>query len=157
MAWTTPATVVAGQLMTAAFWNTHVRDNELYLFTALYPVGSLYFNAVNGTNPGTLLGFGTWAAYCVGRVPVGLDATQGEFQFAEMTGGFKTHTLTVAELAAHTHSEVTVGWSSGVTATGGPEAGNFGSVGTATGSTGGGTAHNNLQPYQTVYIWKRTA
>ncbi len=33
MSWTTPATVVAGQLMTAAYWNTHVRDNENYLFT----------------------------------------------------------------------------------------------------------------------------
>lgn len=34
MAWTSPATVAAGQLMTASFWNTHVRDNELYLFGA---------------------------------------------------------------------------------------------------------------------------
>lgn len=32
MGWTAPATVSAGQLMTAAFWNTHVRDNELALY-----------------------------------------------------------------------------------------------------------------------------
>jgi hypothetical protein len=32
MAWTAPPSVVAGQLMTAAYWNTHVRDNENYLY-----------------------------------------------------------------------------------------------------------------------------
>lgn len=42
MAWTSPATVIAGQLMTAAFWNTHVRDNELYLYDlALATLGGL--------------------------------------------------------------------------------------------------------------------
>lgn len=31
MAWTAPATATSGQVLTAAFWNTHVRDNELAL------------------------------------------------------------------------------------------------------------------------------
>jgi hypothetical protein len=32
MAWTTPATAIAGSVLTAAFWNTQVRDNTLFLF-----------------------------------------------------------------------------------------------------------------------------
>lgn len=31
MAWTTPMTTVAGQIITASNWNTHIRDNERYL------------------------------------------------------------------------------------------------------------------------------
>ena len=30
---------------------------------AVYPVGSIYINASDATNPATLLGFGTWAAF----------------------------------------------------------------------------------------------
>jgi hypothetical protein len=33
MAWTTPGTAVAGDVLTAAFWNSNVRDNETFLFT----------------------------------------------------------------------------------------------------------------------------
>ena len=46
---------------------------------ALHPVGSIYINATNSTNPGTLLGFGTWAAFGAGRVPVGFDSTNTLF------------------------------------------------------------------------------
>ena len=35
-----------------------------------YPVGSIYMNCSNSTNPATLLGFGTWSAFSEGRVPV---------------------------------------------------------------------------------------
>ena len=31
MAWTTPGTATAGEVLTAAFWNTNVRDNSLEL------------------------------------------------------------------------------------------------------------------------------
>jgi hypothetical protein len=43
-------------------------------FQVLYPVGSLYINASNATNPATLLGFGTWEAFGTGKVLVGIDA-----------------------------------------------------------------------------------
>jgi hypothetical protein len=33
MAWTTPGTATAGEVLTAAFWNTNVRDNSSFLFT----------------------------------------------------------------------------------------------------------------------------
>lgn len=81
-----------------------------------------------------------------GRVPVGLDATQTEFDTLGETGGAKTHTLTVAEMPAHGHQYVKLGTSGGQY--GAIDTGNSGSSGTpTTSSTGGGGAHNNLQPY----------
>ena len=122
--------------------------------TVLYPVGSIYFNAAVATNPGTLLGFGTWAAYGGGRVMVGVHSS-GTFDGLNETGGAETHTLSTSEMPAHTHSIAP-----GITGDGGAT----GSVGVRvthsannTGSTGGGGAHNNIQPYITVYMWKRTA
>jgi len=138
-----------------------------------WPVGSIFMAAVS-TNPATLLGFGTWAAFGAGRVPVGFDASQTEFDAAEKLGGAKTHALSVAEIPAHTHVQdahnhglqrfpTTTGASSGFTAdtsmSGTPAA-----VTQVTAPTtavnqnaGGGGAHNNLQPYIVVYLWKRTA
>jgi len=58
MSWTAPATVTAGQLMTAAFWNTHVRDNELETAPAKVTTAG---DTVYGTAANTLsrLGIGT--------------------------------------------------------------------------------------------------
>lgn len=122
----------------------------------LYPVGSIYSNAAVATNPGTLLGFGTWTAFGAGRVMVGLDADgDADFDTVEQTGGAKTHTLTISEMPAHTHTYV----EDYSTNAYGPNATGIIKDGTRskdTGSTGGGTAHNNLQPYITVYMWQRT-
>src|SRR3990167_7209436 len=38
-----------------------------------WPVGSVFLSVVS-TNPATLLGFGTWAAFAAGRMLVGLDS-----------------------------------------------------------------------------------
>ena len=123
----------------------------------LYPVGSIYSNAAVATNPGTLLGFGTWTAFGAGRVMVGLDAGgDTDFDTVEETGGAKTHTLTISEMPAHTHTYL----EDYATGTYGPNATGIVKDGTRsknTGSTGGDTAHNNLQPYIVVYMWKRTA
>src|SRR3972149_5818406 len=73
-----------------------------------YPVGSIYVNASDGTNPGTLLGFGTWTAHGAGRVMVGIDTGQVEFDVAEETGGAKTHVLVEAEMPAHIHGKGTL-------------------------------------------------
>lgn len=73
----------------------------------IYPVGSVYINASDSTNPGTLLGFGTWSAFGAGRVMVGLDSGDPDFDAAEETGGAKTVTLTAAQsgLPQHTHTQ----------------------------------------------------
>jgi hypothetical protein len=78
--------------------------------TAAYPVGSIYINASVGTNPATLLGFGTWIAFGAGRVMVGLDATNTAFDTVGETGGSAnavvvshTHTGTTNSSGAHRH------------------------------------------------------
>ena len=127
-----------------------------------YPVGSIYMNATNATNPGTLLGFGTWTAFGEGRVLIGIDSSDTDFDSAEETGGSKTHTLTEAQLPSHRH---TIG-SNDSTAGFGGAAGNQEFVqdaGTGIGTpcntsfTGSGQAHTIVQPYIVVYMWKRTA
>lgn len=106
-------------------------------------------------------GFGTWQAYGTGQVLVGVDSGQTEFATVGKTGGEKAHTLTVQELAEHAHKMY---WSN----EGGPGSG-YGALirdalsggpwpyGYFTETDGGGQAHNNLQPYITVYRWQRVA
>jgi len=123
----------------------------------IYPVGGIYISTLS-KNPSELLGFGTWEAFAAGRVLVGIDSTQTEFDVGGETGGAKTHTLTISEMPAHYHTaNIYKGAGEG-------SAQRFSGSYTATltgtaniGSTGGGGAHNNLQPYIVVYIWKRTA
>ena len=162
---------------------------------AVYPVGSIYSNAAVATNPATLLGFGTWAAYAAGRVVVGLDSGNTAFDTLGETGGSAnqanlahTHSFsgTTGAGGAHTHfthngdassttmtdsnyparsydpgsRSATVNTASGTVATIGltTEAPTHThSVSGTTGSqgTGDGTGAN-LQPYITVYMWKRT-
>lgn len=130
-----------------------------------YPIGSLYYNADDSTNPGDLLGFGTWEAYAQGRVPVGIDPSDADFDTPGETGGEKAHTLTVAQMPPHNHA-VWAGY--GDTGTGDSLRYQHW-AGTARGwkyslssqntisTEGGGQAHNNLQPYITVYVWRRVS
>ena len=134
------------------------------LLDSIYPVGSIYMS-VNNTNPSVLFG-GTWESWGAGRVPVGVDVNDTAFDTVEETGGEKTHTLTTTEMPSHGHS---VTWQSNcppwlqaggygqITASGsgGANKANIGSI--TINNTGGSGAHNNLQPYITCYMWKRTA
>ena len=128
-----------------------------------YPVGSIYMNASDSTDPGTLFGFGTWATFGAGKVPVGIDSTDADFDVVGSgtntngTTGAKTHTLSIDEMPSHSHDyTLTEGQSN---ADGYDDNTTARSVtGTAlTGTTGGNLPHNNLQPYIVVYMWKRTA
>lgn len=121
----------------------------------LYPIGSIYTNAVDATNPATLLGFGTWSAFASGRVAVGLDSGQTEFDTLGETGGHK-------DMQAHKHTF----WGSWRGDSGGTTGsqGQYGSTtpgGTTTADTPIGTAGTgnagNLQPYVVVHMWRRTA
>lgn len=143
---------------------------------ALHPVGSIYINATNSTNPATLLGFGTWTAFGAGRVPVGFDSTNTLFDAAEETGGSAdaitvshTHTATTtATDSGHTHGYTAPASYSQATASGGGTAAGSASLTTSSGqanitasttiaSTGSSGTNANYQPYITVYMWKRTA
>ncbi len=68
-----------------------------------YPVGSIYYNETDSTNPATLLGFGTWAATLLGLAPVG-KAASGTFSTAGATVGVETYNMTAAMLVGHWHS-----------------------------------------------------
>lgn len=145
---------------------------------ALYPVGSIYINATNSTNPGTLLGFGTWTAFGAGRVPVGFDAGNPLFDTAEETGGSAdaitvshTHTATSTVTdSGHSHQATrpwgTGGGSGSYSGTVGGIEGTADATSTATtgitvattvASAGSSGTNANYQPYITVYMWKRTA
>ena len=131
---------------------------KTYILESVYPVNSI-FTSTSSTNPGTSLGFGTWAAFGEGRVLVG-KASSGTFATGGATGGAETHTLSVSEIPSHTHTEggtQEFGTTSS-TSTGVRNTGNF-SPGKQyeTQATGGGSAHNILQPYIVVYMWKRTS
>ena len=212
-----------------------LNDNKVNtsdLINLVYPVGSIYMS-VNNTNPSTIFG-GTWVAWGAGKVPVGVNTSETEFNSVEKTGGAKTHTLTTQQIPSHTHTFhgnahshslnnhthnfsgttsfdgrfgakfnalanantvnlVAEVWGTAgrdYSATGyydtadrqrqesdfydrlavddhnhtfsgttGQASGNTGNA-TQTGyndNTGSGQAHNNLQPYITCYMWKRTA
>jgi len=75
-----------------------------YDVSAAWPVGSVFISVVP-TNPATLLGFGTWAAFAAGRALVGIDAENPAFDTVEETGGEETHTLLTTEIPAHTHTQ----------------------------------------------------
>lgn len=121
----------------------------------VYPIGSIYMS-VNSINPSSLFG-GTWVAWGSGRVPVGVDANDTDFDTAEETGGEKTHTLTIDEMPSHNHT--VKGWADIADGSGTYRvAGAMGqSTDYSTRYTGGGQAHNIMQPYITCYMWKRTA
>jgi len=147
----------------------------------LYPVGSIYTNATNATNPGTLLGFGTWTAFGAGRVMVGFDSGNALFDAAEETGGAADATL-----PSHTHTATSTVTDPGHKHTlfGRDNAGSSGdlnefgdaaapenrtnntaiqtattgiTVATTNASAGTSGTNANYQPYITVYMWKRTA
>lgn len=132
-------------------------DNTVDKF---YPVGSVYIS-VNDTNPSTLFG-GTWERFAAGRTLVGVDTGQTEFNTVKKTGGAKTVALTVNQIPSHSH-KVTIDdyvyyVGEGATGSGAHDMSEPSTDWvTKTANTGGGQAHNNLQPYITVYFWLRTA
>lgn len=143
-----PSSMQSNQLFFQTLGSNYILDN-------VYPVGSIYMS-VNSTNPKNLFG-GTWEQI-QGRFLFGMDSSYP----AGSTGGEITHALTIDEMPEHNH---TIYYPNA----GGPYGhanicypGNSGTNMTwcaemcKTAPTGGGAAHNNMPPYLSVYIWKRT-
>lgn len=81
---------------------------RVYFGNLFYPVGSIYENRTNSTNPSTLLGFGTWVRLR-GRVRVGegsstdINGVEQNFPIGT-TGGEYSHSLTEDEMPYHSHA-----------------------------------------------------
>ena len=145
-------------------------------FDQIYPIGSIYIS-VNDTNPSTLFG-NTWEAFGNGRVLVGVDSSQTEFNTVLKTGGHKelqshNHSATISNAGSHQHTGNTLEVQmkntvntrdcarninssydySGVTIT---NAAGDHSHNITINNSGNGNA-GNLQPYICVYMWRRIA
>ena len=137
----------------------------------LFPVGAIY-TATVATNPGTLLGFGTWTAFGAGRVMIGAGTGGGGTYTAGATGGSKdaivvshTHTATVTD-PGHLHTQTEYNQPGIGNAGGGGARVNAVSANTGTATTGISVSNSttgssgtdaNLPPYVVVYMWQRTA
>lgn len=131
------------------------------LIDYIYPLGSVLAFAKD-VDPNQIYTHQTWERFAKGRTLVGVNEIDTNFKTAGKIGGEKTHKLTMEELPkgrprilAHSTS------GSDYSASGADLAFHYGSG--LKGYTGYGmylgsdTPHNNLQPYVTVYYWKRTA
>ena len=145
--------------------NISIDARDLY---NVWPIGSIYISVVN-TNPSQWFG-GTWQSFGSGRVLVGVDTSQAEFNTVEKTGGEKEHTLTTNEMPKHQHpglfynnkdktpisfirSSSTTEKGYGIAYT--MNAKIYSAANIQTYASGGSKPHNNIQPYITVYMWKR--
>ena len=84
-----------------------VFSSVLWLANLIYPAGSIRMT-VSAADESTFLG-GTWVRWGTGRVPVGVNTSDTNFNTVEKTGGANTHTLATAELPSHNHSFSGVG------------------------------------------------
>lgn len=160
---TLPSSPVTNQLFFQTAETNFVLDN-------VYPIGSIYMN-VNSTNPGTLFG-GTWEQI-QGKFLLGMSSSYP----AGSQGGEASHTLTTEEMPSHGHNPANESGYYGFITNSKKvfEVGDMGvqsgsgryypystvafdiSRNSLTGTTGGGKSHNNMPPYLSIYIWKRTA
>lgn len=183
----TPISITPGnetnndQIATTAFVHNLIKkylsENSSSL-EKVYPVGSIYMSIVS-TNPSELFGFGTWEAMPAGRVLLAQGiASWGTYNAGSM-GGEASHILSVGEMPIHNHSAWTdaqgnhahtylysLGGNVNAAALfGSINKGSYQSTSTngnhghsvGIGNAGSSQAHNNMQPYIAVYMWKRTA
>lgn len=129
----------------------------------VYPVGSYYETSDTSFDPNVTWVGTTWAEDTAGRVLVASDS--GTFTTVGNTGGEETHTLTTTEMPSHNHgvyywlNESLPGGTDHLLGYGDlyykqPQ---YNTSAEWISNTGGGGAHNNLQPYIVVKRWHRTA
>lgn len=111
-----------------------INEAMLAVKKAENPIGHIRME-ISDTNPSTYLGFGTWVLWGTGRVPVGVDTSQTEFNKVEKTVGTKTHThtnpstdsysgtteshtLTTSEIPSHEHTLIMASGSSSSSSSG---------------------------------------
>jgi hypothetical protein len=121
------------------------------IFDIIYPVGTVYYNKTDSTNPGTLFGRGTWVA-----ITDKFIVSRGSTYTA--TGGAATVTLASGNLPSFNINIPTGGTISAAltsrleAATDGSGLGN-----TSVSFSGSATPISIIPPYQAIYAWERTA
>lgn len=149
--------------------NTIQRDlDELKMAQAnkiadsLYPIGSV-ITFYDSDDHSTHLGL-TWERFAAGKMVVGYDSTDSDFNTIGATGGEKEHQLIADEMPSHSHAIYNVDTGSGGSGYG-KQNGlyyNGGWWGNSTAApnvknTGGDQAHNNMPPYVVAALWRRIA
>lgn len=154
---------INGKLSAVHMENAGITKEKLAaeVYESMYPIGSQYVNFTDSTNPATLLGFGVWQAV-EGRVVVGYDGTQTEFNAAEKTGGSKTNThnhwtLTSNDGNAQYQTNSSYAPRTRVVNKNRSAIGASNSVGGTREDSTYDETINILQPYITAYVWKRVS
>jgi hypothetical protein len=132
--------------------STQVSAAVAAILTFNKPVGTIHCSVVSA-NPHTYLGYGTWVAFGAGRVMVGINPSDTDFDTVQETGGAKTTSIGTHthSTPAHTHPGGTIVQSgTGVTVNDGT------SPAGTTGPDAGGSV-STVQPYVVVFMWLRTA
>lgn len=82
-------------------------DFERQVFMAVHQVGTIYFTTREDESTPVKMSDkwgGQWEAWGAGKVPVGVDTNDSDFNTAEKAGGEKSHEMTAAENGPHTHT-----------------------------------------------------
>lgn len=126
----------------------------------IYEIGSVVIT-YSSNNPGSFLG-GTWTQFGQGRTLIGQgtgnDGSTSMSFTANSAGGTYTETLTIDQIPSHNHEYYSPIAQKVQAISSGSTFGNYNKqYRIATDPSGGGKSHNNIQPYITVYFWRRTA
>lgn len=131
------------------------------IYNQIFPIGRGFIDFTN-TDYSNYLGF-TWERELIGRVPVGIDSDDTDFNTIGKTGGEKTHTLIRGELPVQAYE---LYQSDGQSTTQSQSVDALNNISIWTNNyrsivnnlnNNGGQSHNNLQPYEVVAFWKRIA
>lgn len=134
-------------------------ENLNGIIDLIHPIGSIYLT-VDDINPSNLFG-GTWEHWGNGRVPVGVDTSQTEFNTVEQEGGSKylqkhNHSVYSGSYPLNNNKSANTGYEN-------PERTVTFNVNDTTSAPNvytneiGSGNSGNLQPYITCYMWKRVA
>ena len=149
---------VSGTLDSTTINGRAIKQNGRTLLDMFYPVGAIFITTVN-TNPSSYMG-GSWVRFGNGQTLVGVNESDGDFNSAQKSGGSKSHTIDYSNFPAR--ATIQKSWKGG-TVSYAPWQGGSVSAGKWIVSTPYdmgepyGRAISNLQPYITVYMWRRTA
>lgn len=138
---------------------TNLNYNFNEILNLIFPIGRGFIDFTE-TDYSNWLGF-SWERELLGLTPIGYNPNDEDFNEIGKTMGEKTHTLTINEMPSHTHNAnlsattdtgisrlITSDWSWNT-----KNQQNSGLIN----SSGGGQAHNNIQPSQVVAYWRRVA